>query len=1052
MKDRTKVAYLRDMANDSNAPFIAIQETHLTAEILSAEIQINDYTLYRSDRTGGRTHGGCAVYCKDDLTVTEIFKYSNNCCEIQMLDMKELGIILINCYRPPGTPIQLFEEILIKCQDFIEKEAKSKILLLVGDFNFPFIEWPSRKIYSREQEHRASEKIQAGMLLDWTEQHFLEQFITTATRKGNILDLVFSNTPDLISQYSTIVNSNLSDHNILKINLNVSNQSKEKKKRKNPYPNKVYEYELLNAHEEDWIAYDALLSRLSEDFDEKSKDDNTAEKLDRFYNLLEKAVTVLFEKKESFKTKDEKKDRPKNKIPKNIRILMRKKTSLSKKIMASSSPTRTVRLLKLLETIENNLKTSYQTMRMKKEDEALKKIRKDPRYFYKFANSFSKVRNNIGPLINEKGETTKESYDMAEILKKQYESTFSTPDPEFNIDNLGDFFNSMEESEMNKSSTEADNCKKEDELNKRSNEKENEANKSGNDEENERNTEPAPDPASSASVGTNPPKLAEAHFNYMDIADAIDQLSSSSGPGPDGIPAILLKRSKITVALMLNNIFNHSMENSEIPDILKLGFICPILKPDSKREIAASWRPVNLTSHVIKTFERVLRKQIVNHLESNDLMDPDQHGSRQKRSCLSQLLEHHDEILKMLEDGVNVDVIYTDFAKAYEKIDHAQLLKKMKNQFGITGKLGKWIQNFLQDRKQQVLVEEITSQKSKVMSGSIQGSVLGPVLFLMYIQDISKGITAQIKIFVDDTKMKDVISEEKDVEKLQGELDKLFIWQDNNNMLFNGGKFQLLRYGINEDLKNSTLYFTDNTEHIIERFSSVRDLGVILSENGKFEDHLEKVSKKVRQKVGWICRSFQTRRTDVMKHLWKTLVQCHVDYCSQLYKPGQAQGLQMIERLFYNFTSKIPEIRDLDYWSRLQALKMYSQERRMERYRIIYIWKILKGLVPNCGVQLSLDNERLGRKVLIPSLKRNGRKAIQTLREQCFQINGARLFNCLPKQLRNINTCQEDFKEALDKYLSSVPDQPRIGSLIPQATDQLTGRQCNSLLAWTHDI
>ena len=131
---------------------------------------------------------------------------------------------------------------------------------------------------------------------------------------------------------------------------------------------------------------------------------------------------------------------------------------------------------------------------------------------------------------------------------------------------------------------------------------------------------------------------------------------------------------------------------------------------------------------------------------------------------------------------------------------------------------------------------------------------------------------------------------------------------------------------------------------------------------------------------------------------------------------------------------------------------MYSQERRMERYRIIYIWKILKGLVPNCGVKLSLDNERLGRKVVIPSLKRNGRKAIQTLREQCFQINGARLFNCMPKQLRNINTCQEDFKEALDKYLSSVPDQPRIGSLIPQATDQLTGRQCNSLLAWTQDI
>ena len=251
-------------------------------------------------------------------------------------------------------------------------------------------------------------------------------------------------------------------------------------------------------------------------------------------------------------------------------------------------------------------------------------------------------------------------------------------------------------------------------------------------------------------------------------------------------------------------------------------------------------------------------------------------------------------------------------------------------------------------------------------------------------------------------------------------------------------------------MKNDTLYFTDDTEHIIERQSSVRDLGVILSDDGKFEDHLEKVCRKVRQKSGWIFRSFHTRRMDVMKHLWKTLVQCHVDYCSQLYKPGQAQGLQNLERLFYNFTSKIPEIRNLDYWSRLQTMKMYSQKRRMERYRILYMWKILKGLVPNCGVQLSPYNERRGRSVAVPNLNRNGRKYIQTLREQSFQINGARLFNTLPKDIRNMNICQEDFKAALDKYLSSVPDQPRLCSLVPQATDQLTGRLSNSLLAWSH--
>ena len=126
-------------------------------------------------------------------------------------------------------------------------------------------------------------------------------------------------------------------------------------------------------------------------------------------------------------------------------------------------------------------------------------------------------------------------------------------------------------------------------------------------------------------------------------------------------------------------------------------------------------------------------------------------------------------------------------------------------------------------------------------------------------------------------------------------------------MLFNGSKFQILRYGSNEELKTDTLYFTDNTENIIERFSSLRDLGVILSDDGKFDSHIEKVSKTVRQKVGWILRTFYTRRTDHLKHLWKTLVQCHIDYCSPLYFPGQAQGSRILKSWFITLLVKYPK-------------------------------------------------------------------------------------------------------------------------------------------------
>ena len=188
-----------------------------------------------------------------------------------------------------------------------------------------------------------------------------------------------------------------------------------------------------------------------------------------------------------------------------------------------------------------------------------------------------------------------------------------------------------------------------------------------------------------------------------------------------------------------------------------------------------------------------------------------------------------------------------------------------------------------------------------------------------------------------------------------------------------------------------------------------------------------------------------------MKQLWKSLVQCHIDYCSQLYMPGTTQGMQDIEKLFYNFLARVPEVREDNYWTRLTKSKVYSQERRMERYRILYVWKILEGLAPNCGVQLATEIEWLGRKCQIPGLKKKGRAAIQTLREYSFQINGPRLFKCLPKKLRNMKIYQDEFKEELDRYLSTIPDEPRIASLVPTAVCRVTAKQSNSLLAWIRE-
>ena len=325
---------------------------------------------------------------------------------------------------------------------------------------------------------------------------------------------------------------------------------------------------------------------------------------------------------------------------------------------------------------------------------------------------------------------------------------------------------------------------------------------------------------------------------------------------------------------------------------------------------------------------------------------------------------------------------------------------------------------------------------------------MGPVIFLIFISDMAEDLETKPKLFVDDAKIKDKIETEEDVEKMQDNMERLYKWQTDNKMKFNGKKFQVLRYGNNKELKENTLYFTENTESIIEEFTELRDLGIILSNDAKFSKHVDKVANTVRQKTGWILRTFRTRQTIILKQLWKSLLQPHIDYCSQLYKPGQAQEMLKIEKLFYDYTSKIPEIRDKNYWERLSHLKVLSQERRMERYRIISIWKILQGLAPNCGVELAPGSERLGRRCAVPPLLPQGRAAVQSLRESSFQINGPRLFNILPKKIREMKTSQEDFKEALDLFLMTIPDQPRMGGLAPAATDQTTGHQSNSLLAW----
>ena len=271
--NRNKVKYLRDTATESNAPFIVLTETHLKPEILDAEVKIEGWSLYRTDRGPLKSHGGVAIYLRNDLIGQLVASHSNNQCESLVVKVKTLNMLLMCVYRPPDATVENFCESIEICQraidDVTEKDPKVKDVLILGDFNLPCISWPSGKIYQREIAQKSGEKRQAESLVKFVEKNFLENYITTATRGKNTLDLAFTNNHLLIGGYETIVNKKLSDHYLLTISLNFSYNSKTKvPKIKNPYTTKVYEYNLAEAIESDgedsrlyWKAYQETLKK-----------------------------------------------------------------------------------------------------------------------------------------------------------------------------------------------------------------------------------------------------------------------------------------------------------------------------------------------------------------------------------------------------------------------------------------------------------------------------------------------------------------------------------------------------------------------------------------------------------------------------------------------------------------------------------------------------------------------------------------------------------------------------------------------------------------------
>ena len=374
-----------------------------------------------------------------------------------------------------------------------------------------------------------------------------------------------------------------------------------------------------------------------------------------------------------------------------------------------------------------------------------------------------------------------------------------------------------------------------------------------------------------------------------------------------------------------------------------------------------------------------------------------------------------------------MDVIYLDFSKAFDRVDHKIVLMKAK-QLGIQGKILDWLEVFLTNRTQKTVVNGHYSQPSIVQSGVPQGTVLGPILFIIMLNDIDEFIKlCSVYSFADDTRILKIIESMVNCNELQEDLDNTYKFAKINKLQFNEHKFELIKFGPNKTLKEETSYKNPKGDLIKEK-SKVKDLGVTITNDLSFSEHINNVVAKGRQISGLILRTFSTRNSETMLTLYKACIQPHLDYCVQLWYPHKTTELQKLEGIQRTFTDKITGMQDLNYWERLEKLKLFSVHRRYERYIIIYIWKVLEGLVvaPKSEELIPILSTRNGRMCRKFHLSSSAPSKIKTIQHNSISRFGSRLFNVLPQDIRDFKGTIESFKNKLDKYLLKLPDEPKI--------------------------
>ena len=482
------------------------------------------------------------------------------------------------------------------------------------------------------------------------------------------------------------------------------------------------------------------------------------------------------------------------------------------------------------------------------------------------------------------------------------------------------------------------------------------------------------------------------------ICEKIFKLRKDAAPGPDNITPLFLKETVHVVKIPLKIIFEKSLKEQKCPADWKMAHVVPIYKKGPKGK-PSNYRPVSLTSIPCKILEQIIKDELSEHLARNRLINDSQHGFTKGKSCATNLIQFFDKVSESMDEGVPIDIFHLDFSKAFDKVPHERLLEKVRAK-GVGVELLGWLRDWLTGRKQKVLCEGHLSTECSVKSGVPQGTVLGPPLFNIFIDDIDEAaslINLLLK-FADDTKGMQAIKTDQDKDLLQETLDKLYEWSQTWGMEFNVDKCKIMHVGRNNPEHRYSMGGVELT--VVEE---EKDVGVLIHKSLKPGRQCKKAADTATGVLHQILNNFHFRDRHIFMKLYKQYVRPHLEFATPAWNPWLKKDIEILENVQIKAVNMVSGLKGNLYEDKCKELELDTLAKRRENQDLMQTFKIVKKIDKLSPSKIFKNRETAhntrstadGNKFTIPRTKTD-------IRANFFSIRAAKNWNELDQRLKEL--------------------------------------------------